>query len=116
MQKLPHPIPIWNVDGTPNSGGSITAHRVDAITDIGSHDLILGFPWLQSHNLEINWETCAVSMTRCLAQCQKCHAEIQSEKQELWKAEARIWACHVGSFPKLPEEDDEPDLPDLESD
>jgi len=37
--------------------------------DLGRTEVILGMPWLAAHNLEINWETGEVKMTRCLPLC-----------------------------------------------
>jgi len=38
--------------------------RID-VCNLGKTDIILEMPWLQAHNLEINWETGEVKMTRC---------------------------------------------------
>ena len=75
---LPHPIPVYNVDGTHNLAGDIThsaeividlqGHQekvVAEITDLGRHQMILGYTWLKHHNLDIDWETGQVRMTRC---------------------------------------------------
>jgi len=35
----------------------------------GKTEVILGIPWLQAHNPEINWKTGEVKMTRCLPLC-----------------------------------------------
>jgi len=78
LQKLERPIAIRNVDSTNNSGGAIT-HQVECnvfykghmeriridVCDLGKTEVILGMPWLAAHNLEINWETGEVKMTRC---------------------------------------------------
>ena len=67
---------MFNVDGSPNEVGSIT-EIIDAIlcyeghtertsfvvTSLGKQDIILGFTWLQEHNLEINWWTREVAMS-----------------------------------------------------
>jgi len=77
LQKLKRPIMVRNVDGTNNSGGAII-HQVEAnvhykghveriridICDLGKTEVILGMPWLQAHNLEINWETGEVKIMR----------------------------------------------------
>jgi len=82
LQKLEKTIAIRNVDSTNNSGGAIT-HQVECnmyykghvermrmdICDLGKMEVILGMPWLAAHNLEINWETREVKMTRCLPLC-----------------------------------------------
>jgi len=82
LQKLERPVAVRNVNGTNNSGGAITyqvevnvyykSHieriRMD-VCDLGKTDVILGMPWLQAHNPEINWETGEVKMTRCPPLC-----------------------------------------------
>jgi len=78
LQKLERPIIVRNVDGTNNSVGAIT-HQVEAnvyyrghvermrmdICNLEKTKVILGMPWLQAHNPEINWETEEVKITRC---------------------------------------------------
>ena len=80
--KLARPIIVRNVDGTENSGGSIT-HEVEVnlyfkghvervrmdVCDLGKTEVILGMPWLQAHNPEIDWEKGEVKMTRCPPIC-----------------------------------------------
>src|SRR3979490_2587131 len=69
-QKPQRPIPVFNVDGSPNEAGSIrevvdVILRVDghtectafAVTNLGKQDIILGFTWLEEHNPKINWQT-----------------------------------------------------------
>jgi len=70
------------VNGTGNSGGSIT-HEVEVnlyfkehmervrmdVCDLGKTEVILGMPWLQAHNPEIDWEKGEVKMTRCPPIC-----------------------------------------------
>ena len=69
-QPLDKPIIVRNVDGTENKRGRIT-HFVDLklniyqktmkiqlmVTGLGKQKIILGFPWLNEHNSEINWKT-----------------------------------------------------------
>ena len=82
LQKLERPIMVRNVDRTNNSVGAII-HQVEAnvyykghvermrmdMCNLGKTDVILGMPWLQAHNPEINWKTEEVKMTRCLPLC-----------------------------------------------
>jgi len=82
LQKLERLLIVKNVDGTMNSGGAIT-HQVECnvfykghverirmnVCDLGKMEAILGMPWLVAYNLEINWETGKVKMTRCLLLC-----------------------------------------------
>jgi len=84
LQKLERSIKVRNVDRTNNSGGAITyqvevnvyykSHvermRMD-VCDLGKTEVILGMPWLQAHNLEINWETGEVKMMRCPPLCSR---------------------------------------------
>ena len=79
---LQNPIPVFNVDGTCNSAGSIThsaelvvefqGHREKVtaeVTNLGKNPFILGFSWLQCHNPEIDWTKGTVKMTRCPRHC-----------------------------------------------
>jgi len=82
LQKLKRPITVRNVDGTNNSTGAIT-HQVEVnmyykghierirmdVCDLGKTEVILGMPWLQAYNPEINWETGEVKMTKCPPLC-----------------------------------------------
>jgi len=82
LQKLERPIAVRNVDGTNNSRGAITYQvecnvfykghiermRMD-VCDLGKTEVILGMPWLQVHNPEINWKIGEVKITRCLPLC-----------------------------------------------
>ena len=67
--KLPQPIPVLNVDRTNNVNGTITHYtwrsftlgqkRLTArmlVTSLGKEDIILGLPWLQKHNPNIDWK------------------------------------------------------------
>jgi len=42
--------------------------RMD-MCSLGKTEVILGMPWLQTHNPEINWETGEVKMMRCPPLC-----------------------------------------------
>ena len=48
--------------------GYVERMRMD-VCDLGKTEVILGMPWLQAHNLEINWETRKVKITRCPPLC-----------------------------------------------
>jgi len=41
------------------------------VCDLGKTNVILGMPWLQAHNPEIDWETREVKITRCLPLCSR---------------------------------------------
>lgn len=74
---LEQTIQAYNVDGTPNRLGRIL-HYVETqlnvagrtiptkllVTNLGKHDVILGFDWLQETNPRIDWSTGQVHFTR----------------------------------------------------
>jgi len=73
---------VYNVDGTLNKAGSITEvvdlilryqnyleQTLFTVTGLGKQKLILGHSWLWKHNLEIDWVTRAVKMSRCPPRC-----------------------------------------------
>ena len=70
------------MDGTHNSARSIMysaelvvefqGHNEKVtveVTDLGKNPFILGFSWLQCHNLEIDWSKGMVRMTHCPRHC-----------------------------------------------
>ena len=93
LQKLERPLMVKNVDGTYNSRGAII-HQVEVnmyyknhveriridMCDLGKTDIILGMPWLQVHNPEINWETEKVKMMRCPLLCRRNTKEKENRK------------------------------------
>ena len=94
LQKLKRPIAVRNIDGTNNSGRAII-HQVEVnmyyknhveriridVCDLGKTDVILGMLWLQAYNLEINWKTGEVKMTRCPLLCEKIQNWKRDRKQ-----------------------------------
>ena len=79
---LPNPVPVHNVNGTPNENGSIT-EEVEVILRYGQHTekarfavanlgwqtVIIGHSWLNHHNPEVNWAHQRVTMSRCPPEC-----------------------------------------------
>ena len=79
LKKLERPMQVRNVDGMLNKEGLIEnmvevnlyyrGHvertEIDVIGD-QKWSVIIGMPWLARHNLEVNWKTREVKMTRCL--------------------------------------------------
>jgi hypothetical protein len=73
LRELPTPKKIFNIDNTMNKSGEIT-HYLDLdvctkgiykemqflITDIGSEDLLLGYPWLASFEPRFNWRSVVI--------------------------------------------------------
>src|ERR1700678_4175840 len=77
LQKLPNLITPSNVDGTLNHAGQITHFtwiqaKIDKrtlleklwITDLGSSDVIFGFPWFKENNPQIVWKTGRVQLPK----------------------------------------------------
>ena len=65
---IPHPISLYNVDGSPNEIGKITeaidlvvqykGHRSQSkfyVSSVGHKAIVLGHTWLAEHNPDINW-------------------------------------------------------------
>uniref|UniRef100_A0A0W0F729 Pro-pol protein n=1 Tax=Moniliophthora roreri TaxID=221103 RepID=A0A0W0F729_MONRR len=69
-ERLPENIQVFNVDGTLNKVAWIT-HSVTAtykfgtkdlmdtflLSGLGKEDIILGLPWLQKYNPDVNWKS-----------------------------------------------------------
>ncbi len=120
-RKLSQPIPVYNVDGTPNEAGSI--HEVVdvimtynqhserillAVTRLGKQSMILGFTWLDKHNPEIDFRTRSVKMTRCLLHCCiGCQTDCKVERSAKKEDTTRINTCQMGPFPAFVEDADE---------
>ena len=109
-RRLSKPVPVFNIDGTPNEAGSITEvvdlvlryrnhseRTLFAITGIGKQHLILGHSWLRKHNPEIDWASGEVKMSRCSTRCcSGCRDELREERKAR-KNEARLIArCSSG--------------------
>ena len=93
--KLSRAIPVYNIDGTLNSYGSIketvdlvvryrdhTERATFYVTTLGSVPVILGHPWLAHHNPQINWKTGDVLMTGCPGDCRVKWIQSQRRKRE----------------------------------
>src|SRR5258708_16312973 len=79
---LPQPVLMHNIDGSPNENGSVTeevhitlhfehhskrAHLT--VANLGQQMVIIGDSWLTLYNLEVDWVSQKVSMTRCPPSC-----------------------------------------------
>jgi hypothetical protein len=121
---LSRPIPVYNVDGNPNEAGSISEvadlilkyqshseRALFAVTGLGKQNLILGLPWLQKHNPEIDWTTGTVKMNRCSpSRCSGCREERKAKQAET----RHIARCTAGPLPASVEdaEEEEPEAAD----
>jgi hypothetical protein len=84
---LDRPVSVTNTNLTPNQQGPLTAYtqftlwlpsegdayhkeRISLyIIDTGPHNIILGTPWLELHNPNVDWRNNTVSVTRCPSTC-----------------------------------------------
>ena len=85
---VPHPIGLYNADGSPNEIGKITeainlvvqykGHRSRSkfyVSSVGHKAIVLGHTWLVEHNPDINWHTGEVKMTCCPDYCGRTEAD-----------------------------------------
>ena len=103
LEKLDRLVRIRNVDGTGNSGGLVTYEievnvyyqghieriKLD-VCNLGRMEVILGMPWLATHNLEINWETGEVKMTRCPPLYRRNKKKREREKRKLEREKREV--------------------------
>ena len=107
LKKLERPIQVRNMDGSFNRKGPIEnmvevnvyykghVERTE-IDVIGRQKwgVILGMSWLERHNLEIDWKTGEVKMTRCLEECGRQWRPVQGklgwEKQKEEEAKEEV--------------------------
>src|SRR6266481_1471900 len=80
---LPNPVPVHNINGTPNKNGSIM-EEVEVILQYGQHTekvcltvanlrwqtVIIRHSWLTHHNPEVDWAHQSVTMSQCPPECQ----------------------------------------------
>lgn len=113
---LSQPVPVYNVDGTPNQAGRIsevvelilkyrdhTERCQFAVTTLSGHNLILGHSWLKEHNPEVDWQKGEVVMSRCPARCATCRSKIKAEKRHGKQA---LRTVRMGPWPAFAEEID----------
>jgi len=102
MTKLERPLKVKNINRTENSRGNIT-HQVEVnvfyknhvkrirmdVCNLGKTKVILGMPWLQVHNPEINWEMEEVKITRCSPLCER-NLAVKEDIEQRKKIRKRI--------------------------
>jgi len=98
MERMKKPLLVKNVNGSVNVGGAIM-HQVECnmffkrhiervrmdVCNLGKTEVILGMPWLATHNPEINWEKGEVKMIRCPPICGK--RKLEEKEREVKKVE-----------------------------
>ena len=81
-KKYPRPIPVYNADGTTNSGGPISEYvemtirignhveRLEfAVSNLGKSEMFIGYEWLKIHNPTIDWKKEKLEFNRCPIDC-----------------------------------------------
>ena len=135
--RLQRPIPVFNVDGTPNEAGAIDevadvsishkghSERITlAVTGLGKETIILGYGWLKRHNPEIDWKSGTLKLSRCPG-CGKCKDEERTAvralraKQMQLAQEHKEWQrarqrCCSGPTPHVDELEEKSDEDDCE--
>jgi len=120
LLKLSKPIPVYNVDGTPNEAGDITEvvdfilryknhseRTLFAVSNLGKQKMILGHSWLRKHNPEIDWATGEVKMSRCPPRCcEGCRDEIRQERSAKKAETQRKDTCSAGPSPEIDHDSD----------
>jgi hypothetical protein len=94
-RKVTYPIPVYNIDGTPNEAGAIqevvdvilryeghSERMALAVTQLRKEQVILGYPWLQDHNPEIDWCMQKIKLMRCIPHCHYCKARAQGIRMD----------------------------------
>jgi len=96
--KLFLQITCYNANGSMNKNGSITKTIKMCIaigdhekliqllvTNIGNHDIFLGYDQLQKHNPSVNWRVSSISLDKCHQQCKK--IQVLKEPEEIEEEE-----------------------------
>jgi len=123
-QSISRPIPVYNVDGSPNEAGQISEvvdivlrykthseRTLLAVSNLGKQNMILGYTWLKDHNLEVNWQTGEVQMNRCPPRCEGCHV-IRKEQASQRRIETRaLNVCRSGPLREHAEDSEADETP-----
>jgi len=123
-QSISRPIPVYNIDGSPNEAGQISKvvdvvlhykthseRTLLAVSSLGRQSMILGYTWLKDYNPEVNWQTGEVQMNRCPPRCEECYV-IQKEQASQKRMETRaLDICWSGSCPEYVEDLEEDEAP-----
>jgi len=121
---ISRPIPVYNVDGSPNKAGQISEvvdvvlcykthseRTLLAVSSLGKQNMILSYTWLKDHNPEVNWQTGEVQMNRCPPRCEGCRV-IRKEQASRKRMETRaLNVCWSGPLPEHTEDLEEDEAP-----
>jgi len=123
-RSISRPIPVYNVDGSPNEAGQISEvvdvvlrykthseRTLLAVSSLGRQSMILGYTWLKDHNLEVNWQTGEVQMNRCPPRYKGC-CVIRKEQASRKRIETRaLNVCWSGPCPEYVKDSEEDKAP-----
>jgi len=123
-RSISRPIPVYNVDGSPNEVGQISEvvdvvlcykthskRTLLAVSSLGRQSMILGYTWLKDHNPEVNWQTREVQMNQCPPRCEGCRV-IRKEQASRKRIETRaLNVCWSGPCPEYVEDSEEDEAP-----
>jgi len=123
-RNISRPIPVFNVDGSPNEAGQISEvvdmvlhYRTHSermlltVSNLGKQSMILGYTWLKDHNPEVNWQTGEVQMNRCPPRCEG-YCAIRKERASQKKVEAKaVNICQSRPSPEHVEGSEEDKMP-----
>jgi len=97
---LPFPITYYNADSMTNKDGSVTEvvemnmtigdHQELiqlSVTNLGNHNLFLGYDWLQKQNPIINWKDSSINLQNCRQWCRKIYVSREPKKETKEKIE-----------------------------
>jgi len=122
--SISRPIPVFNVDGSPNEAGQISEvvdvvlrykihseRTLLAVSNLGKQSMILGYTWLKDHNLEVDWQTREVQINRCPPRCEGCRV-IRKEQASWKKVEVKaVNVCQSGPPLEYAEDLEEDETP-----
>jgi len=123
-QSISCPIPVYNVDGSPNEAGQISEvvdvvlcykthseRTLFTVSSLGRQSMILGYTWLKDHNPEVNWQTGEVQINQCPPRCKGYHV-IRKEQASWKRMETRaLNVCWSGPCPEYAEDSEEDKAP-----
>jgi len=122
--SISHPIPVYNVDGSPNEVGQISEvvdvvlyykthseRTLLAISSLGRQNMILSYTWLKDHNPEVNWQTREVQMNRCSPRYEGCRVMGKEQASQKRMETRALNVCRSRSSPGYIENSEEDEAP-----
>jgi len=123
-RSISHPIPVYNVDGSPNEAGQISEvvdivlrykthseRTLLAVSNLRKQNMILGYTWLKDHNPEVNWQTGEVQMNQCPPRCEGCQVIQKEQALRKWMETRALNICWSGPLPEHAEDSEKNETP-----